>query len=505
MSESRTKNSIRNIIYRLGAQLFSIILKFVSRSIFIYVLGVEYLSVNGLFSEILQMLSLADLGFGTAMVYSMYKPLAEGDEKKLAQLVSLYKKIYTYIACSISLVGIGLLPFLKYIINLENSITHIEIYYVLYLANTVASYLVVYKTCILTADQKNYLISKYNTIFSLISLVVTTFILYLSRSFLAYLIAQVVITYVHNFYVSHIAEKMYPFINDRVELLSKKEKNTIFNNVKSVFIYKVSSTLIGSTDNTLISVLLGTIIVGYYSNYSMVISNISLLVNICFSSVTASLGNLIVENDKSKNYEVYRSLQLISNIVSCIAVTGCYLMLSDFIYLWLGEKYVLTNIVVVAIVVNLFFSIVLMPIWSFREATGMYQKTKYIMVATALINLVLSVILGKAIGLAGILIATSIARLTTYFWYEPKLLFSLFFEMNIKHYYLGIIKNIVITIAMIIVCNLLFNKLVVTNWLLFIIKMIGIGLTTLFFTIILYCKDQSFNKAKKLILSVLKT
>ena len=129
MSGGRLKNSIRNMTYKFISQIFNIVLKFVNRSIFIYILGVEYLGINGLFSEILQMLSLADLGFGTAMVFSMYKPLAENDKDKLAQLTQLYKKIYTIIAISITIIGITLVPFLQYIVNFDQGIPYIKVYY----------------------------------------------------------------------------------------------------------------------------------------------------------------------------------------------------------------------------------------------------------------------------------------------------------------------------------------------------------------------------------------
>ena len=191
MSGSRTKNSVRNILYRLISQLASIALRFVSRTVFIHILGVEYLGINGLFSEILQMLSLADLGFNTAMVFSMYKPLAEHDEYKLAQLVQLYKKIYRVIAIVISCIGLALIPFLRYLVNLDKEIPLINVYYVLYLLNTVSSYLVVYKTCILTADQKNYLISKFDTIFSFISTAACCIFLYITHNFIVFLVVQV--------------------------------------------------------------------------------------------------------------------------------------------------------------------------------------------------------------------------------------------------------------------------------------------------------------------------
>lgn len=504
MTEGRIKNSVRNISYRLVSQVASIILKFVSRTIFIYILGVEYLGINGLFSEILQMLSLADLGFGTAMVYSMYKPLAEHDEKRLIQLVALYKKIYTIIAISITVIGISLVPFLKYLVNMDKDIPYLNVYYLLYLANTVSSYLVVYKTCILNADQKNYLISKYNTIFNFISLIVTSAFLLLTHNFMIYLIVQVAVTYANNFYVSHIAEKQYPYINDKVEKLSKEEGKQIFQNVKSVFIYKVANTLVGSTDNTLISVLIGTIAVGFYSNYCMIVNNITLFINIIFSSVTASIGNMVVEENKKKNYDVYCLMQFMSFLMSSVAITVTYLVINDLINVWLGEKFVLEQLVSFAIVLNMYFSVVLMPIWSYREATGMYLQTKYVMVATAVVNLVVSVILGKMIGLAGILFATSIARISTYFWYEPKLLFKQFFGKKVWNYYKDIIKNIVVTFTVATICSLVFQKFVVISWGDFFIKAVSVSICALILTIVLYCKDPSFRVIMSMTTGLLK-
>lgn len=504
MPEGRIKNSVRNISYRLISQVASIVLKFVNRTIFIHILGVEYLGISGLFSEILQMLSLADLGFGTAMVYSMYKPLAEHDEKRLTQLVTLYKKIYTIIAITITIIGILLVPFLKYLVNLDKDISYMKVYYLLYLANTVSSYLVVYKTCILNADQKNYLISKYNTIFSFISVIVTSAFLLLTHNFMIYLIAQVAVTYINNFYVSHVAEKQYPYINNKVEKLPKEQEKQIFQNVKSVFIYKVANTLVGSTDNTLISVLISTITVGFYSNYCMIINNITVFINIIFSSVTASVGNMVVEAKKKKNYDVYCLMQFVSFLLSSVAVTVTYLVINDLIKIWLGEKFILEPLVSLAIVLNMYFSVVLMPIWSYREAAGIYLQTKYIMVATAVVNLVVSIVLGKILGLAGILFATSIARISTYFWYEPRLLFKQFFGEKVGEYYKGIIKNIVVTVTVTIICSLVFQRFVVMSWGAFFMKIIVVSVCALILTIVFYCKDLRFRVIKNMTIGLLK-
>lgn len=493
MSQGRVVNSIKNIIYKSISQIVSIILKFIGRSVFIHILGVEYLGINGLFSEILTVLSLADLGFGTAMVFSMYRPLAENNEEKLAQLVNLYKRIYTVIAIAIAVIGVLLLPFLGYLVNLESDIPHLRIYYLLYLANTVSSYLVVYKTCILTADQKNYLIARNDTIFNLFSTIGTTVILYITRSFMLYLILQVLFTYAKNFYCSHLSDKYYPYINKKVPKIPKEEAKDIFNNVKSVFIYKLSTTLIASTDNTLISLLISTTAVGYYSNYTMIINNVTLFINIFFSSITASIGNLIVQNNIKKNYQVYKNMQFISFILSSVSISTVYLIINDFINVWLGDTFVLDDLVVIAIVLNLYFSVVLMPIWSYREATGMYRQTKYIMVATAIVNLVLSIILGKLIGLAGILFATSISKIGTYFWYEPKLLFRQFFKEKVSKYYFDIAKNILITFVVVGISCFLFAKYTANSWLSLGIKTILVAVVNLIIVLILYGKNEEFK------------
>ena len=494
MAEGRAKKSIRNITYRMISQVMSILLKFVSRSIFISILGVEYLGINGLFSEILQMLSLADLGFNTAMVFSMYEPLAKKNEYKLAQLVMLYRKIYRIIAITIFCLGLAITPFLQYLVKLDSEIPLLRVYYLLYLANTVASYLVVYKTCILTADQKGYLLSKYDTFFSIASTIACCLFLYFTHNFLIYLIVQVFFTYARNFYCSHVTTRLYPYISMKVDKISQKESRGIFENIKSVFVYKLATTLVGSTDNTLISVMIGTVTVGLYSNYSMVITNVTMFVNILFSSVTASLGNLLVEANNEKNYSIYRSMQTISFILSSFSVSCVYSLMNDFISVWIGNEFLLDNMVLIAIVVNMYFSVVLMPIWSYREAAGLYRQTKYVMVVTAIVNLLLSIALGKIIGLAGILIATSIARISTYFWYEPKLLFKQYFSKSVIGYYVGIGLNILASAFVLISTSILFRNISVNTWLQLLFKAMGIALVSIALSILLYFRTNEFKK-----------
>jgi O-antigen/teichoic acid export membrane protein len=501
MSSSRTENSVRNIIFSFGYQFVTLILSFVNRSIFIITLGVNYLGISGLFSDILQMLSLADLGFGVALTYSMYKPLAEHDYNKLAALTNLYRKVYRIIALVVTIIGLSLVPFLKYLINLKHPIPYITLYYIMYLANTVASYLVVYKTSILTADQKDYILNKYRSIFSVLQTLFMTIFLWITKNYFIYLLVQVIFTYVQNFYCSYIAEKEYPFIKKKVSMPLNEVKE-IFKNLYSVFLYKISGVLLNATDNTIISVFIGTGMVGYYSNYSMIVARLTTLINTIFYSLTASLGNLVVKEKAERRYRVFNVIQSVSSIFSTTCVICLMFLMQDFLRVWLGNKYLLSNFTLLAILINFYLGIILLPIWVYREATGLYQQTKYIMVLTAIINLFLSILMAKKIGIAGVLLSSAIARLVTYFWYEPVLLFKKYFNQSSLVYFKQILLNIIFTIFIAIVLNVTVSKIVVNGWPMFLLKAILVGGTSLILTLVFYYKTGGvqliINRVKSL-------
>jgi O-antigen/teichoic acid export membrane protein len=497
---SRTLNSVKNVISNFSYQMLLLILGFVSRTIFLKVLSVEYLGIQGLFSDILNLLSMADLGFNTAMTFSLYKPLAENDKTTVSGLITFYQRVYKVIAITIFILGIIFIPFLKYIVNLETSLPHISLYYFLYLLNTVASYLVVYKTTILQADQKAYIVTKYTSIFSTLQTIAMLSFLWLTHNFIIYLSVQVFFTYLSNFYISSVASRLYPYINDKI-VLPKERTKGIFDNIKSVFIYKVSSVLINATDNTLISVIVGTVATGLYSNYTMITLKLTSLVNTVFYSLTSSLGNLIVKENKERRYQIFQVLQTISNIFSIIFVSLVLFLVQDFIKVWLGEQYLLDKMVVYAIVINFYFSISLLPVWVYREATGLYNQIKFVMLITAVLNLLVSVLLGLLIGLPGILFGTSISRVLTYFWYEPILLFNKYFGHSSKEYFIAILKSFVVLAIVNIACWHLSHLLLVNNFLDLIIKAIILFVTSTTISILFYIKSDGFVFLKDKILS----
>lgn len=490
---SRTKYAMLNVLFGYSSQFISLILSFISRTVFLYVLSVDYLGINGLFTDILQMLSLADLGFNTAMTYSFYKPLAENNKLKIIQLISFYKKIYSIIAMVITVIGIAIIPFLKYIINVEDEIPLLNVYYLFALAGVVVSYLFVYKTTLLTASQKNYVVVKVSIITNILKTIVQVIALLFFRNYIVYLAVALFFTFINNYFASRCAVKEYPYLNEKVQQLNLDEKKEIFQNLKSVFIYKIAGLLLNATDNTFISVLVNTAAVGYYSNYLMINNKVSSVLSTVFNALTASIGNIIVTEREEKRYIVFQGLQYVNYIVCGIIIASYLALINDFVFVWLGSDYLFDNITVFAIALNLYFACILQPLWSYREATGLYKKTKYIMLITAILNIVLSLLWGKAFGIKGIIFASIVSRLVTYMWYEPFLLFKEYFNKPVKKYFGGIVFNFILIILDVFIIECLFRKLCVDTWFKLIFKLLVIFLYNIVFFVLIYRRSEGFK------------
>ena len=440
---SRTENASKNAVSATINKTIILLLTFVSRKFFIQYIGVEYLGINGLFGNILTLLSMADLGLGTAMNVSLYKPIAENDTRKISALLNYFRTLYIYIAIGVTLIGLGLVPFLKYLVNMDVDIPYLYVYYIVFVLKNTASYLFIYKSSLIRADQKTYIINRYEVIINLSKVALQILCIIAFKNYLIYILLDVLAIVIQNLIVSNAADKDYPFIINHEQLINE-EKKGIFSDISSIFLYKIAWSLLNGTDNILISIICGTIYVGLYSNYFTITNNLETFIALLFTSLTASIGNLVATSNDENKYRTFKSMQMISFWI-CGIVTTCLLFLTqDFIELWFGKELLLDNLTLIAIVINVFFSTCMRPVWTFREGTGMYKQIRYIMFVTAIINLVLSIILGRWLGVSGIIFATSISKLSTYFWYEPNILFKKFFHVKPIRYYAQYVVNAII-------------------------------------------------------------
>ncbi len=506
MGDNRVKKSAQNMVTGFAYHAITLILSFVSRTVFIQTLGDEYLGLNGIFTDVLSLLSMADLGFNTAMAYSFYKPLADRDEKQIASLVAFYKRIYNVIAIAVLVLGVACIPFLDYIIKTEEEIPNLVIYYLFSLANVVISYMFVYKTTLLTADQKDYKVVRIRIVTSLAKTVLQIAVLYIARDYIMYLAIGMILQIVNNVATTVKTEKEYPFIKDKklIGQVDKKVTAGIVNNMKSVFVYKLSGTLFSFTDNIIISMVINTAMVGIYSNYLMVSSKLLLIEQIIFSALTASIGNVIVKESAKKKYEVFSAMQSASFIFCGIITSVFGLMANDLVKVWLGESRMLDSVTVIAVTLNTYLTCVLQPLWVYRDATGLYTKTKYAMLAGAILNIVLSFVLGKAVGIAGIIFASAISRLTTYFWYEPKLLFKEYFDRGVGKYYLSLLANLLIVLVTTFLLGIVTKGFVVSGWGSLIVKGSVIGVVCSAVFMLAYARTEGFKIILDKVMQIIK-
>ncbi len=450
MSESRVKKSMKNSAVGIASQLILSIIAFVSRTVFINTLGVEYLGVSSLYSNILNMLSLSDLGIYTVMLFSLYKPLANKDESKIAALITYYKKLYWIIAGVVLFLGLGCIPFLNFLIK-DSTFEYREllIYYILYLMISLCSYIAVSKVTLLRADQNAYIVQISTTATTICMDIIQIVLLLTTRNFLLYLIMQIAFVLGNNIILSLIADRKYPFLKKKSCVSNKKElHDSILKNIKSTLIYKVSGMMMNSTDNILISVILGTAVVGYYSNYVTIFSLVNKFIMILINAIMASIGNFLAIKSKEEKYNLFNVLLLGFYFIATLCC-GCYLCgMQDFISIWIGEEFLLSKSFLYALVFYRFVYCVIHPLWMFRESSGLFIYTKYVTLFAAVVNIVLSVILGNIMGLSGIIVATAISYLVTVFWYEPKVMCKNMFFSKFSEY----CKKTIILVATSVPC-----------------------------------------------------
>lgn len=452
----RVKASINNILFNLVGSITNSLLMFISRTVFINILGTTYLGVNGLLTNVLSMLSLTELGIGTAISFSLYKPIAEKDEKKVISIMAFYKKAYRYIGLFVIISGLIIMPFLKYIIKDYNVINNLYIIYLLYLINTAYTYFFTYKRTLIIADQKGYKLVPFTTIFRIITIIAQIIILFLTKSFILYLIVQLITSLLENIVVNKYIDKKYPILSNKAEKIEEKELKVIVKNIKAMMLHKIGDFCINSTDNMVISAFVNITAVGIYSNYLMIINTINQFVMIFFNSLTASLGNLIAKESKEKSFEIFNIIDFMGFWIYGFVAVCFYNLMNPFITLWIGPQNLLEKGIVIVVILNYYLTGMRVSVATVKGAAGLYNDDKYVPIIQSIINLVISIILVQRIGLLGVFIGTLISSILPC-WYRPMLIYKKIFKVSSWIYFIRYFKYFSIVVINIIITSLLIN------------------------------------------------
>ena len=418
MSEgSRVNKSLKNTVFGLMGIICSLVVSFATKSVFVRLLGAEYNGVNGLFTNILQVLNLAELGFATSIAYALYKPLKAGDERTTAALMSYFAKIYRIIAIVVTVAGCCCIPFLQYLIaedisELSFTINQLRGYFAMFLANTVCSYLLAYKRTIITADQNNYLVTNVDNTFNILLNIVQIILLLIYKNFYAYLATMIAKTVINNLVLHIIASKKYPYLHTyRKEKLSKIEKSAIFKNVQAAFLHRIGGVIIFSTTSIVISAFVSLVDAGKYSNYILIVNNVNMFINIIFNSVTASIGNLCVDESEERQYDIFKKIRYLAFFAAVFSYV-CYIILfNPFIEIWVGGDMVMSMWVVFAISLNAMVGYLRKAVNAFKDAKGMFRNDWYKPLLEAGVGIGLAIGLSYVWGTFGVIIGYTLATI----------------------------------------------------------------------------------------------
>lgn len=439
---SRTKNSTRNMIFGAMNRCVSIFFPFIVRTVIIKVLGEEYLGLNSLFSSILQVLNVTELGFSSAISASMYKPIAENDTDTVSALLRLYRKIYRFLGVGLLIIGVCLLPFLKYFINGEPPVgVNIYLLFILYLLQTVCSYLFfAYKVTLINAHQRADLTEKVGAISKILTSILQIFAIVVLKDILLYVFLNVICTLIYNIGCSYIADKRYPQYKCSGQL-SSKVKHNITRNIGALAIQKIGNTISTTLDTVIISSFLSLSAVAIFGNYNYIITAIGTFIGLIYGSITASIGNCIAVESIEKNYNDFKKFSFMNIWLVGWCAICLICIFQTFMKVWMGEKLLFSMTIVITMVLYFYISQIRKVVLTYKDAAGMWYADKYKPLVGCLVNLFLNIILVKVIGVSGVVISTIISYLFIELPWETHVLFKLFFKRSEIEYYKKLIVN----------------------------------------------------------------
>lgn len=459
-NKSRLSYTLKNTWIGTVSQIVSLILSFILRTCFIHTLGNEYLSINGLFTNILTLLSFAELGIGASIVFSLYEPIANNDHVKISKLINLIGKAYNYVALTVAVIGLCIMPFLPCIITDIHDVPNINLLYLLFLANTSLSYVWGYKKSLLTADQKNYVVVTIHLIILSIQTIFQIAILFLTHNFILFLCVTIIATIANNILSTLYVNSHYAYIKRYENLqLEKAERKEIFTNIKAIVLYKIGSVLLGGTNNIVISAFLKTTLVGIASNYLLIVNAFTSLVNQSIAGLAASIGNYNVNATSENNLRVFKQLNIISAWFFGYISVGMAICLNPFITLWIGKNYLLDEGAMLSIVVGFYVLIINSIPSSYRTAMGLFKQTRWFPFCAAITNLLFSFIFAKLWGIAGVFWSTVISRFVFFNLIDAYYVIKHAMNANVMHYYRSLCLEFMLLAASYFATKLILNVL----------------------------------------------
>ena len=450
---SRKERTLKNGISGIVKYFVKLVLQFILRTLVIYKLGVEFVGLDSLYANIISMLSLTELGMGSALVYSMYKPAAEKDYEKLKSLNNFYRKIYIIISTIVLIIGLGIMPFLEFFINGKPNVdVNIYIVYVVFLLNTVISYLGANRRALLFVFQRNDVETNIMTTQIIALSVAQSIMLLVFESYYLYAIMIPIFTLLEVLAVAVITKKRFPEVLGKSEKLDADTKKSITKNVVATSCQQLGTVVVFSTDNLLVSKFFGLTTLGNISNYVLIYNAINTFFTIIIEAFRASVGNLIATTDKEKVYKFYSVFKLVFSILTAFCSIMLLCLYQPFIKIWVGQAGLVATSVVISIVLKFYVTKMRTVTIMFKDCSGLMWNDRFKPIAEALINIAASLICIELFGLVGIFIGTIISTVVVPLWVEPLVLYKNYFKKNLWSYFKIYFRDVIIMLISGCIC-----------------------------------------------------
>lgn len=444
----RTDNSRKNLISSIAITLAMTVLGFFTRKVFVDSVGLEYLGLNGLLTNILAVVALLEGGFGTSVVYNLYKPLAEGDRPRIIALIQLYRKVYRFIAVGVLAMGLCICPFLDVFIKDSGSLRYVSVVFFIFLFNSLIPYFTAYKWSLINADQKQYKLFRINLAYQLGVTLAKLAILYFTGNYILYLVVESLFLLGLNVALVRKVNRLYPYIVTKIKYpVDPATRKKIITNSKALFLHSLGGYLMHSTDNIIISSFISISVVGLYSNYTLITNYVKGYTDQILSSFAESVGNLIATESPQRVYNVFKTVFLLNFIVVSIPVIALSNVANPFIAWWLGGEYLLGPATLGVILLNLFIFGMRSSALMFKVKSGIFIQDRYSPLIQGAINLALSLLLVRFWGINGVLAGTTISVLAVGFWQYPRLVYKYTFRQPLGQYFIRYAKYTLIALA----------------------------------------------------------
>lgn len=494
-------NSLRNVFFGILRYIISFIFPFIIRTAMIKRFGNEYTGLSSLFTSVLQVLNLSELGFSSAVTFSLYKPIAENDVQRVSALMCLYKKVYRIIGMVIFVLGIFICPFIKFFIKgtYPNEI-NIYVLFLLYLTNTALSYVLYgYKSALLTANQRNDIESKVQIVSNLICYTLELAVLLFTYNYYLYVVAMIIGTILNNCLLHNIAEKTFPEITEE-GIVPIEERKRIYKNVSALLGHELDAVIINSADNIIISAFLGLEILTMYNNYNYIVNIIISITIVISNSFIASIGNSIIIYDNKKNFHDFLLFNYIFYLIGMFCTNMMLIMYQDFMKLWMGNTMILPFNTIILLVMQFYVRQMRRILLTYKNATGNWRGDQYKPYISAVTNLCVNIILVKIIGLNGVIISTLFCLALIEAPWEIYIMFKNYFKQSIWQYIKSNLIYFLKTFFSSTILIFIFKNYIAITWGDFIIKLLVAVLITVLVCVIFNYRDKEFRECKGLML-----